>query len=55
MIVLTNINCLENCIYQKDGKCSFENISSHKINTKNSSCAYFVEASAPKLKQYKDN
>ena len=47
MIYLTNINCLENCIYQKDGKCSFENICNQKVNTEHS-CAYFIEINSPK-------
>lgn len=37
---LTNINCSANCIYQNDGKCSFENTSS-TILTPSSGCAYF--------------
>lgn len=28
--ILTNINCSANCLYQKDGKCSFENITTQK-------------------------
>lgn len=23
---MTNINCSKNCIYQKDGKCSYDNV-----------------------------
>lgn len=38
---MTTINCSENCIYQKDGKCSFENICMQTIHA-NSNCAYFV-------------
>ena len=37
---LTNINCTENCIYQKDGKCSYENTSAKTV-TFSSNCAYF--------------
>lgn len=37
---MTNINCLENCIYQKDGKCCLNKTLEHKINS-NSNCAYF--------------
>ena len=43
---LTNINCSSNCIYQKDGKCNFENISETKFafaNKSNTECAYFSE------------
>ena len=39
---LTNINCSENCIYQHDGKCCFENICEQKISP-NQSCAYFTQ------------
>lgn len=42
VIYLTNINCSENCIYQKDGKCSFENIGHQKI-TPNGDCAYYTK------------
>ncbi len=38
---MTNINCAEKCIYQKDGKCAFENIC-HKQITSHHTCAYFV-------------
>ena len=40
---LTNINCCENCIYQKEGKCCFENINNQKI-TFHPDCAYFIKA-----------
>ncbi|MGN1269476.1 MAG: hypothetical protein ACI4UU_01215 [Clostridia bacterium] len=39
---MTNINCSEKCIYQKDGKCSFENVCIQKVNA-NNNCAYFVD------------
>ncbi|MFQ8988379.1 MAG: hypothetical protein ACLR6T_06815 [Intestinibacter sp.] len=39
---MTNINCSENCIYQQDGKCCFENICEQKIKP-NPSCAYYTE------------
>lgn len=42
MIVLTNINCLADCVYQKDGKCCFENIATKPV-TPASNCAYFVQ------------
>ena len=41
---LTNINCSLNCIYQKDGKCSYSNIISTIFST-TSECAYFVDKS----------
>ena len=37
---MTNINCSANCIYQKDGKCSFENIYAKPL-TLGSDCAYY--------------
>ena len=40
-MILTNINCSENCIYQKDGNCSFENINQKKM-TAYTDCAYFT-------------
>jgi hypothetical protein len=40
-MILTNINCSENCKYQKDGNCSFENINQKKI-TSHTDCAYFT-------------
>ena len=43
MVVLTNINCSANCIYQKDGKCSYENIFA-KTLTVGADCAYFSPA-----------
>ncbi len=42
---MTNINCSSNCIYQKDGKCNFENIFEKQIalhKPANLDCAYFV-------------
>ncbi|MCI9287306.1 MAG: hydroxymyristoyl-ACP dehydratase [Clostridia bacterium] len=38
---MTNINCLANCVYQKDGKCCLEDISSKTV-TLASNCAYFL-------------
>lgn len=38
---LTNINCSEKCIYQKDGKCCFENIGTQS-SISNTDCIYFV-------------
>ena len=38
---MTNINCSQNCIYQKDGKCSYNIITMSSIYP-NSDCAYFV-------------
>jgi len=37
---MTNINCSANCIYQKDGKCSYEDTHA-KFLTLGSDCAYF--------------
>ena len=41
VVFLTTINCSSNCIYQKDGVCSFENISKLQV-TPNSNCAYYL-------------
>lgn len=38
---MTTINCTSDCVYQKDGKCCFENISNQKV-TPNSNCAYYL-------------
>jgi len=40
-MILTNINCSENCKYQKDGNCFFENINQKKM-TSHTDCAYFT-------------
>ena len=40
MISLTNINCTLDCIYQIDGKCSYDIISNSNLCT-NSECAYY--------------
>ena len=37
---MTTINCAENCIYQKDGHCTYELISNSCISS-NSNCVYF--------------
>ncbi|HCQ55358.1 MAG TPA: hydroxymyristoyl-ACP dehydratase [Clostridiales bacterium] len=37
---MTNINCCLNCVYQKDGKCSYD-IISNIIICSNSECAYY--------------
>ena len=42
VIVLTNINCSANCVYQKDGKCCFENVSLQTV-TPASNCAYYIQ------------
>ena len=44
---LTNINCSLNCIYQKDGKCSYSSITPTIFST-TSECAYFVDKSKRK-------
>jgi len=38
---LTNINCALNCIYQKEGKCSYTSVTPSSISL--SECAYFVD------------
>ncbi len=47
---MTNINCSANCIYQKDGKCCFENIKNQQKATPNSDCAYFAMNEEKKTK-----
>lgn len=37
---MTNINCSSSCLYQKDGKCTLENISVKSI-TPTDDCIYF--------------
>ena len=37
---MTNISCTANCIYQKEGKCSYET-TFPKTVTYSSNCAYF--------------
>lgn len=37
---MTTINCTENCIYQKDGHCTYELISNSSISNC-STCVYF--------------
>ena len=41
VVSLTNINCSSDCVYQKDGKCCFENISKQQV-TPNNNCAYYL-------------
>jgi len=38
---VTTINCSSNCVYQVDGTCCFEQISTQKV-TPNSNCAYYL-------------
>lgn len=38
---LTNINCTANCIYQRDGKCTYNIVSMSLISSK-TECAYFI-------------
>lgn len=45
---MTNINCTANCIYQKDGKCSYDNTMLSTTVTFSSNCAYF--SPSPKKK-----
>ena len=47
---LTNINCSLNCIYQKDGQCSYSKIEFSDCFS-NSECAYFVSAENSDLKK----
>ena len=47
---LTNINCSLNCIYQKDGQCSYSKIE-YSDTISNSECAYFISASNEDLKK----
>ncbi|MBO5004754.1 MAG: hypothetical protein J6D03_05845 [Clostridia bacterium] len=42
---MTNINCSSDCIYQKDGKCSYENIVTKKA-TPSFDCTYYLSKSA---------
>ena len=39
---MTNINCSKNCIYQKDGKCSYDNVGfcATHIEKDNDGCLY---------------
>lgn len=43
----TNINCSLNCIYQVDGKCTLDYISSFSGSI-NDSCMYFYEKKSTK-------
>lgn len=38
---MTNINCSSSCLYQKEGKCTLDNISIKNI-TPTSDCIYFT-------------
>ncbi len=38
---MTNINCVAKCIYQRDGKCSYNIVSMSEVS-QNSDCAYFI-------------
>jgi len=41
---MTNINCLSNCIYEKNGKCNLNYIGpSSSISNTETDCAYFIE------------
>ena len=46
VVILTNINCNANCVYQKEGKCFF-NKASASILTPSSNCAYFTSINRP--------
>jgi len=47
---MTNINCTSNCLYQKDGKCSLDNVTAVSV-TSTDSCAYFVEKKDTKVEE----
>ena len=38
---VTNINCSSSCLYQKDGKCTLENVSI-KTPTPTADCIYYT-------------
>lgn len=40
VISVTNINCTSSCLYQKDGKCTLENVSV-QITKPTNDCIYF--------------
>jgi len=41
---MTNINCLSNCIYEKNGKCCLDYIGpSSSATTSQKDCAYCIE------------
>ena len=48
--VMTNINCTSTCVYQKDGKCHLDNVTTVS-NTLNQSCVYFTEKEEKKEKE----
>ena len=37
------IACTENCKYQKNGECTYEQIATCKNSSSNSNCAYFEQ------------
>lgn len=48
--IMTNINCTSNCIYQKDGKCQLDNVTTVS-STLNNSCVYFTDKSEKTTKE----
>jgi len=63
---MTNINCISDCIYQKDGKCTLSNISDIKNIQKNFSidslflsenkstdCVYYIKNKNAEKPAYK--
>ena len=38
---MTTIRCAENCLYQKEGNCTYENTAQNQL-TGNHSCFYFA-------------
>ena len=49
--MLTSINCSNNCIYQHEGKCSFNSTSEFLIQN-NSVCAYFMPKNNLSIESY---
>lgn len=44
---MTNINCSSSCLYQKDGKCTLDNINMKGI-TPTKDCVYFTKIKVDK-------
>lgn len=42
---MTNINCICECKYQKDGKCNLNETKNQTINKSNEKCIYYKEKS----------
>ncbi len=50
---MTNINCTSKCIYQKEGKCQLDNVTTVS-NTLNQSCIYFSDKQKTKTEVNKE-